>query len=112
MTAGPFNEHKCWVTSVAFSPDGKQVVSGSEDKTLYVGRMHDGALPLFTDCTLVDVQGWVTLPGNQLLFWVPHLHQCSLHRPSTIKVIGPHETCLDFSKSVFGDKWTLCYTSS
>ena len=30
------NAHSDWVTSVAFSPDGKTIVSGSSDKTLKV----------------------------------------------------------------------------
>ena len=28
--------HSDWVTSVAFSPDGKTIVSGSDDKTIKV----------------------------------------------------------------------------
>ena len=30
------NAHSHWVTSVAFSPDGKTIVSGSYDKTIKV----------------------------------------------------------------------------
>ena len=30
------NAHSHWVTSVAFSPDGTTIVSGSEDKTIKV----------------------------------------------------------------------------
>ena len=30
------NAHSGWVRSVAFSPDGKTIVSGSNDKTLKV----------------------------------------------------------------------------
>jgi WD40 repeat protein len=30
----PFQGHEDWVNSVAFSPDGKQIVSGSDDKTI------------------------------------------------------------------------------
>ena len=30
------NEHIYWITSVAFSPDGTKIVSGSDDKTIKV----------------------------------------------------------------------------
>jgi len=34
IVSGPFEGHSEQVRSVAFSPDGKQVVSGSGDKTI------------------------------------------------------------------------------
>ena len=34
MLQPPLESHENWVTSVAFSPDGKCIVSGSYDKTI------------------------------------------------------------------------------
>ncbi|KAF8268106.1 WD40-repeat-containing domain protein [Lactarius quietus] len=40
--AGPFHGHSDWVTSVAFSPDGQHIVSGSHDKTICVWNAMTG----------------------------------------------------------------------
>ena len=37
--AGPFEEHTWRVTVVAFSPNGKQVISSLGDKTVRIYRM-------------------------------------------------------------------------
>ncbi|KIM28374.1 hypothetical protein M408DRAFT_23764, partial [Serendipita vermifera MAFF 305830] len=38
----PFQGHSNWVTSVAFSPDGKRIVSGSSDNTVQVWDAETG----------------------------------------------------------------------
>lgn len=38
--------HDRWVTSVAFSPDSKRILSGSDDETLKVWDSHSGKLLL------------------------------------------------------------------
>ena len=38
FSGDPFTEHTGWVTSVAISPDGKRIVSGSRDKTVKVWK--------------------------------------------------------------------------
>jgi len=48
--------HTRWVTSVAFSPDGKQVVSGSSDETVRLWDAATGALLQ----TLKGHSGWVS----------------------------------------------------
>ena len=35
------NAHSGWIRSVAFSPDGTKVVSGSDDKTIKVWKLRD-----------------------------------------------------------------------
>src|SRR2546430_1972883 len=46
--------HKDWVTSVAFSPDGKQLASASHDETV---RLWDAATGAALQ-TLEDHKGW------------------------------------------------------
>jgi hypothetical protein len=72
--------------------------------------MKMGSMTLFTDQTVIERDGWMTSFDDGLLLWIPDIHCHSLHRPSTIKVIGKHETCISFKKSVFGTSWTFCYT--
>ena len=40
----PLIGHTNWVNSVAFSPDGKYIVSGSNDNTLKIWELKSGAL--------------------------------------------------------------------
>ncbi len=49
MLSEKTNAHSHWVTSVAFSPDGTKIVSGSDDKTIKVwdsGAPESSKLPL------------------------------------------------------------------
>ena len=40
--AGPFTGHTDWIKSVAFSPDGQNIVSGSSDRTIRVWNAMTG----------------------------------------------------------------------
>ncbi|KIJ52229.1 hypothetical protein M422DRAFT_776348 [Sphaerobolus stellatus SS14] len=42
LVAGPFQGHSHWVISIAFSPDGQNIVSGAQDKTIRVWDVHTG----------------------------------------------------------------------
>jgi WD40 repeat protein len=44
VVSGPFTGHKHGVTSVATSPDGQFIVSGSWDKTIRIWNTDDGEI--------------------------------------------------------------------
>ncbi len=130
--AGPFTGHTSWVKSVAFSPDGHRIVSGSSDGTIRVWnaptieilvgsddrttRMSNVAKWKsksendvdFTDHFVVDDEGWICGSKGELLMWIPLNHREHLHRPSTIWISGEHETRLNVSNFKHGRSWATC----
>jgi WD40 repeat protein len=44
VVAGLFEGHTDWVRSVGFSPDGKRVISSSDDKTLRIWDSETGGV--------------------------------------------------------------------
>ena len=64
LLSGKTNAHSEWVMSVAFSPDGTKIVSGSDDKTIKVWdsrapRAHNRPSLSKTDaCWLVWQANW------------------------------------------------------
>ena len=57
--------HSHFVTSVAFSPDGKSIVSGSEDKTIKVWEVQQ-ALPVPADADLPELKRLAIARGYTL----------------------------------------------
>jgi hypothetical protein len=126
IIAGPFTGHTSYVTSVAFSPDGERIVSGSEDQTIRVwdattghvasasdngtiraktATMAENIKNQFTDQSLIDSDGWLHGEEDELVLWIPELHRPCLHRPSTIWIAGKHDTRLDLSYFAYGSNW-------
>ena len=122
--------HTNGVTSVAFSPDCKRVVSGSWDETIRVWNLemdevvakplehqtNDNRLngngftaitPRFGDNSKL-ADGWIHGSNSELLFWVPPLFRDGLWRPRNTVVIAKVSTRLDFNSFVHGNSWTQC----
>ena len=80
--------HSNYVNSVTITPDGKFIVSGSDDGTIKVWRMSDGAL-LAT--LVVNSQGdwavgapnglWDATEGSKQFIWVNRVGTLEVYRP-------------------------------
>ncbi|KAJ7688012.1 hypothetical protein B0H17DRAFT_984385, partial [Mycena rosella] len=119
--------------SVAFSPDGKHIVSGSVDGTLRIWDMEsiiNG--PTISACSRnpngyallksihsessqspphwnIDYAGWASCIPAELLFWVPSHQRIVLWSPYNTLVIGRQQTNLSYNKFVHGTNWAKCY---
>ncbi|KAI0032879.1 WD40-repeat-containing domain protein [Vararia minispora EC-137] len=128
------NAHDGPVTSVIFSGDGLQLVTGSSDSTLRTWNVHaimkpqlrsnmpDNAhgqviprgqndirhLSLSEDCS------WVLGPSGELIFWVPPEYRPYFQCPPCQLLTSPHSrrVLVDFSQcgTAHGTNWTQCYS--
>jgi hypothetical protein len=65
----------------------------------------------FTDQSVINDEGWICGKNGELLVWIPPLHRVGLHCPSNVWVAGAHETRMDLSTFVHGQRWTTCIAS-
>ncbi len=101
------------IFSVAFSPDGQCIVSGSGDRTIRMftatpGKTESIRVIDFTDHSVINNEGWICGSKGELLMWIPLIHRANLHRPSNIWISGEHETRINLSNFVHGRSWATC----
>ena len=75
-------EHKGWVSSVAFSPDGKMLASGSHDETVRLWRVSDGSLLRTLEGHTAAVSNVAFSPDGQTLASGAQDHTVRLWRVS------------------------------
>ncbi|KAI5117482.1 hypothetical protein M0805_003363 [Coniferiporia weirii] len=65
--------HSHWVKSVAYSPDGRHIVSGSEDNSLRIWDPSTFSASLLQNVRKeISDDGWLRDTEGHLLLWVPH----------------------------------------
>ena len=125
----PFKGHTRHVISVAFLPDGKHVVSGSNDQTICVSEVEMDSVSGLSQQTMTESQhhggvqnasssgfsneskwdsGWIVGSESELLFWVPPLARKGLWWSRTIAVMTHPVLKLDTCYFVHGPSWQQC----
>jgi len=130
---GPLEGHTGTVSSVAISPDGRFIVSGSRDQTVRVWDL-DAAIVMNSQNTrayvgsavvvdprsaqldlrafsskLLNEGGWLVGPRDELVLWVPQEYRTCFGMYPNIKIIGWPNVTADLHNSFHGTEWTKCY---
>uniref|UniRef100_A0A8H8CGW4 Nephrocystin 3-like N-terminal domain-containing protein n=1 Tax=Psilocybe cubensis TaxID=181762 RepID=A0A8H8CGW4_PSICU len=113
----PFKGHVGFVNSLAFSQNGDQIVSGSDDCTIRVWKVEAETvgheeLPS-VDISKVDGDGWIRGVHGELIICIPQTYLPALQRPeSTVAIFANNPIRLDFSKFLHGQEWYSSYSTN
>ncbi|CAE6505525.1 unnamed protein product [Rhizoctonia solani] len=113
----PIKVHVVHVRSLAFSPDGGQITTGSDDGTICMTDVqptptrisNSPESPTPFDWRL-NGDGWIMDDQSQLLIWVPFELHASLMFPRARRLISRKGWLqLDFKHTFIGELWIKCY---
>ncbi|KAF8130209.1 WD40-repeat-containing domain protein, partial [Boletus edulis] len=101
-----FEGHTDHVFSVACSPDGNHIVSGSWDKTIKVWRTQ--ALLSFSNLYMEN--GWIQSSTGSYFGWVAPWSRHAFIPPIHSLVISSKNIYqLDVDPALFGESWISCW---
>ena len=104
--------HSASVLSVAFSPDGRRVVSSSYDRTIRFWEVATADNPhaAYIDHHTLRNDGWLADSNSQLLVWLPPDLRAVFPIPPSSLVIAPKGAIhAGYSDLLVGESWNECY---
>jgi len=111
--------YQAYVDSVTFTPDGRSIVSRSQD-AIRVWDIQDAcSLTAAEGCDAVvalassdfDKDGWLLGPASQLLMWAPEKCRKYVQVPPCTKLVAKRRVVITADESGLhaGENWTACW---
>ncbi|KIJ62424.1 hypothetical protein HYDPIDRAFT_94379, partial [Hydnomerulius pinastri MD-312] len=98
LVTDPLQEHTDSVTSVAYSLDGQQIVSG---------HSCESQLTLSDWCSKDN--GWISTPSGSVICWLPPWVGCISDPRNTMVILPQCSLKPDFTDFAYGKLWTHCW---
>ncbi|KAK7046416.1 polygalacturonase 3, partial [Favolaschia claudopus] len=111
---GALTGHRDPITSVAFSNDGRRLVSSSRDRAVRVWDINSDNVSRgnFPEGCKLSSDGWIRgpEPDRDLIIWIPEASQRRLCWGRTIAVMdGKPAAYLEINPQFMGRKWFNCF---